>query len=232
VTDLEDRLRDAFAARAELVTPQSLRHDEPPGGARRLSRWIVPGVTALAVAATAAGVLVANAPARDAAEPGPAASPSLSVSPAPSVTAGRVPALSTTLKGSGWTVRVPSTWHASASTGTAPVNVTCVGPAEQPCQLRLAAATGTPPPAGADVLGGGLLAGFSTGGCRRVGAGAQLGVGTGTSGPQVASVTRWECGHESYEQVSLPARGLLAVAFAPDGPTVSAVVRTLRADGA
>ena len=61
---------------------------------------------------------------------------------------------------------------------------------------------------------------------------AGIGVGTGTSGPQVASVTRWECGHESYEQVSLPARGLLAVAFAPDGPTVSAVVRTLRADGA
>ena len=61
MTDLEDRLRDAFAARAELVTPQSLRHHPPPP-ARRLSRWVVPGVTALAVAATAAGVLVVTAP--------------------------------------------------------------------------------------------------------------------------------------------------------------------------
>lgn len=211
MTDLEDRLRDAFAARAELVTPQSLR-DHPPPPARRLSRWVVPGVTALAVAATAAGVLVVTAPARNA-QPSPATSPS------PSVSTARVPALTKTLKGSGWTVRVPSTWHASGSYGTA--DVTCVGPPEQPCQLRLAAAGEAQPSPAPEVLGGGVLAGFGGSSCRRVGTGTPIGV---------ATTTRWQCGDESYEQVTLPARALLAVAFAPDGPTVSAVVRTLRAD--
>jgi hypothetical protein len=116
-------------------------------------------------------------------------------------------------------VQVPSTWHASSSSGTA--DVTCVGAPEQPCQLRLAAAGTRNPSPAPDVLGGGVLAGFGGSGCRRV--------GTGTP-TDAATTTRWQCGGESYEQVTLPARALVAVAFAPDGPTVSAVVRTLRAD--
>ncbi len=250
--DIETRLRDAFAARADLVRPESLRREPPPPPAvRHLRRWVVPGVTGLAVAAAATGVLVVTAPAQYAAQPvRPAQSASPAPSPSPARSAPRptpapsgiptdvkvrptpapqaVPPLAQVVTASGWTVRVPSTWAARPYGVSSGATATCVGTDEQPCLLRLAAGLDAAAPPDPGLLGGTVLRGLASCTCRRAGDGSRLDVGDGA-----ATLATWACGAQTYQQATLPARMLLAVAWTgPDtaGQTALAVVRTLRRD--
>jgi hypothetical protein len=251
--DIEDRLRDAFAARTDLVRPESLRRAAPPPPAvRPLRRWVVPGVTGLAVAAAATGVLVVTSPAQHAAQqarPAQSASPAPSPTPSPARSAPRatpkpsglptsvpvrppapttVAALAQVVEASGWTVRVPSTWSARAYGSSKGADVTCVGTDEQPCLLRLAAGLDAAAPPEPGVLGGGVLPGLTSSSCRRAGDGTRLDVGDG-----VATLAPWACGTQTYQQATLPGRMLLAVAWTGPGsagPTALAVARTLRPD--
>jgi hypothetical protein len=252
--DIETRLRDAFAARADLVRPESLRREPPPPPAvRHLRRWVVPGVTGLAVAAAATGVLVVTAPAQYAAQPvrpAQSASPAPSPTPSPARSGPRptpapsgtptdvkvrptpapqaVPPLAQVVTASGWTVRVPSTWAARPYGVSSGATATCVGTDEQPCLLRLAAGLDAAAPPDPGVLGGTVLPGLASSTCRRAGDGTRLDVGDGA-----ATLATWACGAQTYQQATLPARMLLAVAWTgPDtaGQTALAVVRTLRRD--
>jgi hypothetical protein len=210
----------------------------------------VPGVTGLAVAATAAGVLVATAPARQVAQPAPPAvsaspqptrtptgampSPTASVpaptrSPsvvAPSPTGGTDAAarLDRTLQGAGWRVRVPSTWTADPQPGRTSAVVVCMGPAEQPCLLKLAAGLDADTPPEPTVLGAGLLPEFGTA-CRRVGDASELTVGTHS-----AATLGWRCGQATYQQVLVREDLLVVVAHTSADPAVPEVVRALQVD--
>ncbi len=249
MNDLENRLRDAFAARAEQVTLESLRRESPPPApVRRLPRWIVPGVTGLAVAATAAGVLVATSPARQAAQPSSSpASPSLvptqtpspaSAAPAPSPSAVApssvapdaqrvaVPPLVQDLRGAGWRVRVPSTWAAGGGPPATNADALCVGTREQPCLLRLVAGLDAGAPPDPRVLGAGLLPGFGRT-CQQAGDASELPVGTSSG-----KILLWTCGKERYEQVVVHQDLLVVVAHTSADPAVAAVVRTLELDTA
>jgi hypothetical protein len=126
---------------------------------------------------------------------------------------------------------VPANWrtHPNDSAATRAA-ITCVGPDEQPCQLRLAAGvdrTAVPDPGR---LGGGLLPGLGTSSCRQVGGTTGIRIEGGAAAGEAAAVTEWMCGGVQYQQVAMPARMLLMVARTSDGPTVAAVVRTLRRD--
>jgi hypothetical protein len=143
----------------------------------------------------------------------------------PPATRTSVPALAQVVKASGWTVRVPSTWRARPAGAVTSADVSCVGTDEQPCLLRLAAGLDASAPPRFGVLGGGVLPGFSAGGCRQAGRGSELDVGDDT-----APLFGWTCGSERYEQVTLQPRMLLAVARTGGGPIAPAVLRTLRRD--
>jgi hypothetical protein len=128
---------------------------------------------------------------------------------------------------------VPATWrtHPNDSTATR-ATITCVGPDEQPCQLRLAAGvdrTAVPDPGR---LGGGLLPGLDPNSCREMGATTGIRVEGGAAEGEAAALTEWACGNVHYQQVAMPTRMLLVVARTSDGPAVSAAVRTLRLDPA
>ncbi len=243
MNDLENRLRDALAARAEQVTLESLRREPPPPPAvRRLRRWVVPGVTGLAVAATAAGVLVASTPARQAAQPAPPAAtvsprptgtqattrtPTPTSAPSPSTTADRtvaVPLLDRTLPRAGWRVTVPSTWTATRRPAAPRAEAFCMGTPEQPCLLQLAAGLDAAVRPEPRVLGAGLLPAFGTG-CRQLGDASEKDVG----GPS-AGTTGWTCGQVTYLQVTVREDLLVAVARSAADPAVDAVVRALLVD--
>jgi hypothetical protein len=84
-SELEQRLRAALHARADLVTPDKLSPRPAPTAAPRLSRWIVPSLlAAAAVAALVVGGLLV--PKLTATPAPPATSPQVSLGPSPDPT--------------------------------------------------------------------------------------------------------------------------------------------------
>jgi len=166
MTDLENRLRTAFAARADQVTVRSLRPTSPPAPpARTRPHWVFPTIGGLAVAATTAGFLTLSLPRTQAT--GPAAPPSVTAAstaptPTPSATSSAAPATPTTsspaavpspstppsdgvptdwrtVSTMSWTARIPPTWRVrNALDPLRDRQTRCLGSARMPCAVVLA----------------------------------------------------------------------------------------------
>jgi hypothetical protein len=213
MNDLEQRLSDAFTARADLVTADTLRRDAAPAAPpRRLPRWTVPTIAGLAVAAAAAGLLVATGPGR------PQQAPPAKSTPSPAVVD------PSRVSGAGWKGVLPPTWERTTGPSKVPgTEYVCLGTTPDPCQVMLGrtaeAAKVRADAAGANVVDLGDAV------CR-------VTRPPRPSTQQGIQVVDFDCGADAaggmpLRQLVVAEKGMVAVALAPGGRLSGEVLATL-----
>ena len=251
-TELEDRLRAAFTAQADAVTPRSLSPAAPPVRARRVQRWVFPTLAGVAVAAASAGIVAGVAtsgrtvtalppaatatPTAPTVSPTPAPVPSTTppplVAPTPQAPTTSPPAsspssskVSQTVTAAGWKVSVPSAWQDGTASTNRDADTLCLGPnSDSPCLVRLVAAANVGKGPDPRLLGGGIVHDLAGLSCQ-AGDASELGLADGGT----AGVIPFTCGSERYQQLWFASRNLLVVA-AQGNTAVDKALRTLRVD--